>query len=641
MWGFKRRSATAKTFFGRLKRDIGGNTLAMMAIALVPLSALAGSAVDMGRLYVVKVRLQQACDAGVLAGRKNMVSSGSTLDAASYDQAKAFFVNNFREGWLNTTAVAFAPSKTSDNQVSGTATATVPMSIMKMFKMPDVTLNLTCEARYDVADTDIMFVLDTTGSMSCLPQDSTSACSTYVGNAGTTTYTKPADGTASGNLSVGGYPGSTGYYVPEKSGSRIAALRAAVLSFYDTMVNTADPTTNVRYGFVTYTSTVNAGRAIMDRSPAYMVGGSGSQTWNYQSRKLNGENASTSTATYNNTSSSTCNGYAQPRTPATGYDNSTGSPGPKATMVTSSRSGTTCTVVTTTYLPKWTYAQYPFDVSGYVAGGVVDDPTKVNTATSRWAGCIEERDTTAGASSFATANLPPDLDPDLIPTSATSTRWRPMWPDIIYDRYYDPDSTNGDDTTNRPSLGSASRLQAGYVSCGKPVQRLKVMARADVSAYVNAPDFRAIGGTYHDTGMIWGTRMLSPNGIFASDTAPWAGRQDPNRVLIFMTDGDMAPNINIYGMYALEQFDKRVTNGDYNDATTYQNYHNQRFLAECSKAKSLGIDVWVVAVGQAVTTQLTACASSPTQAVYAGTSSDVSAAFANIAKHVGALRISK
>ncbi len=641
MWGFKSRSLKASTFFGRLKRDVRGNTLAMMAIALVPLSALAGSAVDMGRLYVVKVRLQQACDAGVLAGRKNMVSSGTILDTASAEQAKAFFRNNFREGWLNTAAVVFTPAKTSDNQVSGTATATVPMSIMKMFAMPNITLNLTCEARYDVADTDVMFVLDTTGSMACLPQDSTSTCSNYVTNAGTTTYVRPADGGASGNRSVAGYPGSTGYYVPEKSGSRIAALRAAVVSFYDTLDGTKDPTTNVRYGFVTYTSTVNAGRAIMDKSPAYMVGGTGSQTWNYQSRRQNGEDASTSTATYYNTTSSTCNNYAHARSPATGYDNSTGSPGPQATMVTSSRSGTTCTVLTTTYLPRWTYAQYPFDVSGYVAGNVVDDPTKVNTATSRWQGCIEERDTTSGASSFSTASLPPDLDPDLIPTSATSTRWRPMWPDIVYDRYYDPDATNGDDTTYRPSLGSTSRLQAGYVTCGKPVQRLTVMARADVSTYVTAADFRAIGGTYHDTGMIWGTRMLSPNGIFANDTKAWDGRQEPNRVLIFMTDGDMQPNADLYGMYGLEQFDKRVTNGNFSDFTTYQNYHNQRFLAECSKAKSLGIDVWVVAVGQAVTTQLTACASSPSQAIYAGTSPDVSAAFANIAKQVAALRISR
>jgi Flp pilus assembly protein TadG len=640
MWGFKIETERQATFFGRLKRDVRGNTLAMMAIALVPLSALAGSAVDMGRLYVVKVRLQQACDAGVLAGRKNMVSAGTTLDDASVAQAQTFFRNNFREGWLNTRAVAFVPSKTTDNQVQGTAAVTVPMSIMKMFKAPDITLNLACEARYDVADTDVMFVLDITGSMACRPEDSTADCSTYVGDAGTTSYLRPADGSASGNLSISGYPGSTGYYVPEKAGSRISALRAAVLSFYDTLVSTADPATKVRYGFVPYTSTVNAGRAIWDVNRAYLVGSGASDTWTYQTRKLNGEYLVENTSYYYGVSSTTCSGYAQARTPATGYDNSPPNPGPNAVMVKTSRSGTTCAVTTTTYYPRWAYNQYPLDISTYVTGAATLDPTKVTGATTRWQGCIEERFTTSGATSFPQGSLPQDLDPDLIPSTDVKSRWKPMWPEVIYGRNATPDASNGD-TNSEPPIGTTAKMRSGFVSCGKPVQRLKPMTRADVSTYVNASDFRAIGGTYHDTGMIWGTRMLSRDGVFAADNQPWPGRQKPNRVLIFMTDGDMAPNSGIYGMYGYEALDQRVTAGNYGNISTYQNYHNQRFLAECSAAKNRGIDVWVVAVGQAVTTELKTCASSTDQALYAGTSSDVSEAFANIAKRTAALRISK
>lgn len=80
LYGAKR--GDARTFLGRLRRDKRGNTLAIMAIALIPIAALAGSGVDMARLYVIKVRLQQACDAGVLAGRKFMTdTSGTTLDS--------------------------------------------------------------------------------------------------------------------------------------------------------------------------------------------------------------------------------------------------------------------------------------------------------------------------------------------------------------------------------------------------------------------------------------------------------------------------------------------------------------------------------------------------------------------------------
>ena len=76
---FGRKAQTAG-FLSRLGRNQAANTLAIMAFALIPLIAVAGSAMDMARLYYVKSRLQQACDAGALAGRKFM--TGQTLDSA-------------------------------------------------------------------------------------------------------------------------------------------------------------------------------------------------------------------------------------------------------------------------------------------------------------------------------------------------------------------------------------------------------------------------------------------------------------------------------------------------------------------------------------------------------------------------------
>ena len=60
-----------------------------------------------------------------------------------------------------------------------------------------------------------MFVLDTTGSMACAPADSDAVCNTYVGAAGTSSYSRPSDGNA-----VAGYSGQTAYSVPEKRGWR-------------------------------------------------------------------------------------------------------------------------------------------------------------------------------------------------------------------------------------------------------------------------------------------------------------------------------------------------------------------------------------------------------------------------------------
>lgn len=637
----------------RLRRDVRGNTLAMMAIALIPICALVGSGIDTARLYVVKVRLQQACDAGVLAGRRAMTSSSDpTLDANATAQANTFFNNNFKAGWMRTTSVSFTPSKTTDQQVAGTASVVVPMTIMKMFTMPDVPINVTCQARYDVADTDIMFVLDTTGSMACTTADD--PC-----GAPAAAYTRPDN--------------TVGYHAVEESGSKIAGLRSAVLNFYDTVAANVDPSTHVRYGFVTYTSTVNAGYAVTSVSPNYMV-----DKWRYQSRRIVGDKIlktnSTNTSTASNASACAAN-YS--RTPATytstdvdgnnytvyPFDN-TGQASAVDPVWNSSNSK--CTLNNDTITPTWRYAQFPFNTNQYTTGALVPDPTKVTGSTSKWQGCVEERDTTASAS-FDVNNLPPDLDPDLVPTS-DSTKWRPMWPDVVYFRnnYSSVDYSGGNgatnpygdyrpnqkpsDSTTDPQLttytnfipyaanGWASNMSAGFVSCGKPVQRLKVMTRTDVSNYLNASDFTPQGGTYHDTGMIWGTRMISPNGIFASDTAAWPGRNAPNRYIVFMTDGQMSPNYYIYGMYGMEYYDKRVTgsSGFGNDT----DYHNARFLAECSAAKQRGIKVFVIGFGQTLNTQLTQCAS-PGKAYYASDNASLNAAFQDIAKQVALLRISQ
>ncbi|MEO5493382.1 MAG: TadE/TadG family type IV pilus assembly protein [Sphingomonas sp.] len=625
-----RKSIQGSSAMGRLRHDVRGNTLAMMAIALIPISAMVGSGIDTARLYVVKVRLQQACDAGVLAGRKAMLSSASTtLDTNAALQATTSFNNNFKQGWMKTNTVNFTPTKTTDQQVSGTASANVPMSIMKMFAAPDVVLNVACEARYDVADTDLMFVLDTTGSMACTSGGSCTGA--------TDTYTRPN--------------GTTGYKSREASGSKISGLRTAVVNFYDTIAANIDPTTHVRYGFVTYTSTVNAGYALPSSAIV--------DSWTYQSRKVIGDvdNGSSSTTDYGGKTDPQCTALAG-RSPATGFTTNG-----QATLYTvnkmPSSNGGTCRITNQPKKPTWRYQPVTYDTSQFKTGNPVTDPSKVDGTTSTWQGCIEERDTTATAT-FDPNNLPPDLDPDL-PATSNATKWRPMWPDVEFYRgnnttldysgsdtlpttptapyvFGDYDYTGTGATTSMTAADYVANQSSGYYSCGKPVARLGPMTRTEVSNYVNASDFVPLGGTYHDTGMIWGTRMISPNGIFGADTAAWPGRNTPNRYIIFMTDGDMAPNVNIYGMYGMEYYDKRVTGGSGTGNDTA--YHNARFLAECAAAKARNIKVFVVGFGQTLTTELTQCAS-PGKAYYASDNTSLNQAFQDIAKQVALLRISQ
>jgi len=608
----------------------------------------------MGRLYVVKSRLQQACDAGVLAGRKFMVADGSsTLDANATRRAQDFFKNNFPAGWVNTTNLTFTPTKTGDQQVSGTASVTVPMTVTKIMKAGDATVNVTCKARYDIADTDIIFVLDTTGSMACRPEDSEAQCNSYVNANPAVAYTRPSNDPDA----MPGYLGTTGYGVPETlmgTGSRMKALRQAVKDFYDTVATSVDSSTRIRYGFVSYTSIVNAGKAISSVSPSYLVGSNNGEKVDYETRQVADEYqiSLTSTPQANTKTQAGCSSSASTptRSPATALTFRTSDSSATYTWQEWNATIGRCSDYVRTVGPMWLYKQYPIDVSKYVTGAPVVDPTQVNGATSRWDGCIEERQTQAGVTSFNSTSY--DLDPSLVPSSNVATRWRPAWAAASWARYRFYSTTdqksNGEDfspyypfTNSFAALNMAAEAQrkSGFYSCGKPIHRLSAMSASDVAAYVDAADFKPLGGTYHDTGMIWGVRLLAPSGIFAADNSGRSGQPAPKKVIVFLTDGDMAPNANIYGQYGMEYYDQRVAGT--NTSTSLKDFHNARFLYECSQASNLKIDVWTVAIAPNTTDQLTQCASNSGQALYTTTGSGLSTLFQKIAKQVAMLRLDK
>jgi Flp pilus assembly protein TadG len=146
---------------GRLVRDEAGNTLAMTAAAMLPLLGIVGGAIDMSRTYAVKSRLQSACDAGVLAGKKAV---GGEWTEANNVEAKTvaeqmFHANIQDDAWG---AENITPQFDSVEQK---ASADVPLTIMQIFGRDKTVVNVTCSAELAMANADIMFVLDNTGSM--------------------------------------------------------------------------------------------------------------------------------------------------------------------------------------------------------------------------------------------------------------------------------------------------------------------------------------------------------------------------------------------------------------------------------------------------------------------------------------------
>ncbi len=641
-------------FITRFGRDVRGNTLVIVGIAMIPLSAMIGSGVDMSRGYMAQARMQQACDAGALAGRRAM--TGGTVDQTVKDEATKFFKFNFKTGTNDVAGTAaygakgFTPvvSAASDNATTVviTASTTIPTTVMKMFGYTDMPLSVTCNAKQDFVNTDVVLVLDTTGSMLCATTET--SCSNTA----------------------------------EKTTSKIIALRAAVLALYDAL---SVPQTKLeaaglrlRYGIVPYSSGVNIGKQLREMSTSYVV----SDNWTYQSRRRVLSNYTNSSSTGNWASYTsvvspwvTTTHTANDSTTSTQCDTllATAVPSPGTTVgaTTDVSTGTTTdangVIVTTTVQQRittiienqrtfgvndtsgnkrdcriqtrtttntdrrdntqtqtpnysWVYEPRSYPVDQFVQGNIATTMTGsgFTNVNSTWKGCIEERDTvttiTPSSTSFPTTAT--DLDINLIPTD-NATRWRPYWPEVVY----------------RPDNGNQPQ-----VACPSEARRLQAWTKANLSTYLNT--LVADGGTYHDNGMRWGARLISSGGVFGPDNPTTFGNMPVSKTIIFMTDGIIDTGDTIYSTYGMERWDKRVTGGWTSDADQ-TGRHDARFKMMCSTTKGMGVSIWVVAFASALTSSLQGCATNDNQALVALTAAELKTRFEKIGNEIGALRLTQ
>ena len=634
-----------------LTADRSGAVLPMSAIALVTLAAMVGGGVDISRAYMVKNQLQNACDAGVLAGRRAVSNAG--FDAAAEKQARAYFDTNFDQSAAGTSATVFAPvSAENGNRIDGIASTKMQTAVMQLFGYQDMSLAVTCSASMSVGNSDVIMVLDTTGSM---------------------------------DFALG-------------SSTRLRALQDAMKAFYTT-VNLASQGSNarVRYGFVPYSSSVNVGKLLYDSDPAYLVDSMNIQSRQAVTKKVNVQVADgwkdpvyttgTGSGNYGGSAWVDLSGpYSKSNTcdNASPSNSNWSSNGSTTTTTSEVINGQGQKVVTTTTItplkrieyqcvektkknfyvqkrtgtidsyahqyatsdPKfktvtnevfdhWVYKRVLYNTNNYKAFSSSTTPTGTDGSneTWTWKGCIEERNTTP-ASSFSFSKLvgmspsgAADLDIDSAPDpSDDASKWRPMWQGIAYYR-----TSNSGYLTN--SAESDYGAKAGTY-CPQSARLLSVMNSSSFNAY--ADSLKAEGATYHDIGMIWGARLSSPTGIFAGNvTASPANGGAVARHIIFMTDGEMAPNYNIQSSYGIEWHDRRVTENGYSDQA---DRHNSRFLAVCAAAKAKGIRVWVIAFASGLTSSLSECASSDSSFT-ATNATQLNDAFQEIAKNVGELRV--
>jgi Flp pilus assembly protein TadG len=627
-------SQTGGRTLSRLAKSRSGNTFVILAAAFVPMAAFVGAGFDMSRSYLVKSRLQTACDSGALAARRAM--SGSGWGTASQAAADSYFDANFQSGRFGTTGLARSFTSVDSEIVQGVASADVPTTIMKMFGNDVVKVDVNCQAIMNLPNTDVMFVLDTTGSMD---------------------QTNPGDPT-----------------------SKIVALRNSVQNFHDTLEGAKSSGVQVRYGYVPYSTNVNVGH-LLKRD--WMV-----DDWTYQSRipdssagmvttydwpRISG----TLTWTVTHPPLGACNKpantevYTNGTTPVVTVSGSTTVTTDQYTIngirYYLEKTDHSCTLTAglfTNYVEQrvqtvkpattgtdffWNYRPVEYDVSslkgsnsdGTMAGGSITAPVGHNFAPTSvtWNGCIEERATVRTDDYSPIPATARDLDIDAVPVAGEpATQWRPALSGLVFYRYW-PGDWHMDPVRTTDEYDNLAEYAGGvYAACPTAARKLAPMSNGETTTYLDS--LTTDGNTYHDIGMIWGLRLMSATGLFAAENVKTPSGQGIVRHLIFMTDGDTNTDNLDYDAYGLAGLDRRRTDPASvpTEPDTVEIVEN-RLAALCEDAKDhRNITIWVIAFGTTLTPLLENCAS-PGNAFEANNAPSLNSTFAEIASKIANLRL--
>jgi Flp pilus assembly protein TadG len=165
------------------------NVAILFGLAIFPIIIAAGMAIDVGRAYIVKIRLGAALDAAALAvgSETNQTQTQLTNDLQNY------FAANYPSTAIGTNVTVSAVLATADltaSVVNFQAQATVPMTFMQLVGFNNITVTVNAQIK-KTSGLEVAVVLDNTGSMLCGPNDgapnySDSSCAGSVVSSDTT-----------------------------------------------------------------------------------------------------------------------------------------------------------------------------------------------------------------------------------------------------------------------------------------------------------------------------------------------------------------------------------------------------------------------------------------------------------------------
>lgn len=140
--------------------DRQGVAAVVFVLALVPITAAAGAAIDISRAYLVKHRLGIAIDAAGLAVGASTGKSEAELNRILNDYFKA----NYPADELGVPATPVMVIDESIIKIS--ATAKVETTLMRVVKISEIEVEASTEIIRETKGLDVVLVLDNTGSMS-------------------------------------------------------------------------------------------------------------------------------------------------------------------------------------------------------------------------------------------------------------------------------------------------------------------------------------------------------------------------------------------------------------------------------------------------------------------------------------------
>ena len=641
------RKTRSTGFIRRLLRDTSANTLALTAAAVIPLIGVVGGGVDTGRIFLAKSRLQQACDSATLAARKQLGATEldeSGIPSELHETADNFFQTNFADGSFGTTNTSYELSHEEGTRMDGDASTRVPTTLMAVFGYDNVQVDVDCSADLNLPNIDVVLVLDMSGSMNT-----------------------DTDGVR-----------------------RVDALKDAVYAFYDEIMAVKPANARVRMGLVPYNASINVGKLLNDLNPAYI-----SDSPFYQSREAvfedvlvdegdpGGERLVSdrrepvtrekswlgSNTSFDYSWSSNPDHPSYGRAACDAYDGTYMVDGDRWVISNddydrnyypgrhpSATGG--CEARVRKYrtfeerppryerrFKNYIYKEmdqdtsifklYDYEEGRFTRAGA---PSGLEGATeySRWNGCIREVETVNERDFDPLPANAYDLNIDHIPSADKATQWVPQWPEVSFDRGRKAQVTTDYDLDNRS------------VICPQPVHKLQeypLQGGSRNPVFSNRIDsLVARGNTLHDIGIIWGGRLISPDGIYAADNAS-AGNGEPIvRHVIFMTDGLSFPNpgrMNVYGNYDMdERFAGAAPDGTWSRGQL-EPIHQARFRAVCESVKKKNITIWTVTLELPRDPSMISCATGESRALDSESADELAANFRKIATSIAELRLVK